>query len=544
MKPVLLIILDGYGIASPGPGNAISLAKPNNLNTYLYTYPNTTLKASGEAVGLPSGEVGNTEVGHLNMGAGRIVYQDLPRINMSVADGNFYKNPAFIECLDHVKKHQSKLHLLGLISEGSVHSSIEHLYALLYFCKEQKINDVFIHAFTDGRDSPPRASIDVVKKVEEKMQQNGVGKIASISGRYFAMDRDLRWDRTEKAYKCITEGTGQKAASAIDAIKKSYTEGKSDEFIEPTNITSSDKPLALVEDNDAVIFFNYRIDRPRQLSKAFVLDHFESEANVSKSFDPYLEKYYKSHLAKEPAIQTPPFQRTKKIENLFFVTMTEYEKGLPAKTAFPPIAVEMPLGRVISERGLTQLRMSESEKERFVTIYFNGLREKPFPNEDRVITPSPSVPTYDLKPEMSAYEQTNILLGKIREKKYAFILINFANPDMVGHTGNIQATVQAINVVDECTRKIVNEGLVHDYQIIITADHGNAEQKINPQTGEISTEHTSNQVPFIAISKELQGHYVKLQSGILGDVAATVLALLGVPKPENMTGRNLLEEIK
>ncbi len=544
MQPVVLVILDGYGIAPPGPGNAIHLANPSNIKSLFFSYPNTSLSASGESVGLPAGEVGNTEVGHLNLGAGRIVYQDLPRINMSIADGSFYKNQAFRRCVEHVQKNGRKIHLMGLVGEGAVHSSIEHLYALLYFFKEQKINKVFIHAFTDGRDSPPKSAAGVIKRIEEKLIQNGVGKIATVSGRYYAMDRDHRWERTEKAYLCLTKGTGLKASSAIEAITNSYNSGKTDEFIDPTNIVVDDKPLALIEDGDAVIFFNYRIDRPRQLTKAFVLDNFERDANELGSFDPYHEKYYKTHLPKTLPIVSPPFKRERKIENLFFVTMTEYEKGLPVDVAFPPITVHMPLGRVISERGLSQLRMAESEKERFVTIYFNGGQDMPFVGEERIITPSPNVPTYDLKPEMSAYEQTDILINKMREKKYAFILINYANPDMVGHTGNIQATTAAIKAVDTCIGKLVKESLILNYTLLITADHGNAEQKINPQTGEISTEHTASRVPFVAVSQSYQGRYIKLQSGILADVAPTVLALLGIPKPSDMTGRNLLEEIK
>jgi len=542
VNAVILIVMDGFGLAPPGPGNAVYLANPPNIFSYLRSYPNTTLKASGEAVGLPKYEVGNTEVGHINLGAGRIVYQDLPRINMAIADGDFYKNEAFLQGIEHVKKNNSSLHIIGLTSEGSVHSSIEHMFALLYFAKENNVKDLFIHAVTDGRDSSPKSSPGIIKEIEEKTVNLGIGKIASVMGRYYAMDRDRRWDRTAKAYFCLTKGQGLKANSAIEAIENSYKDGKTDEFIEPTNIFSDNQPVSLIKENDAVIFFNYRIDRPRQLTKAFVLDNFEADANKSLSFDPYSTKYHKTHYPDEKLV-IDPFVRGQKINNLFFITMTEYEKNLPVKIAFPPLLVQIPLGRVLSDKEVSQLRMSESEKERFVTFYFNGQREVPFPNEDRLIVPSPKVPTYDLKPEMSAYEITDILLQKMREDKYKFVLVNFANPDMVGHTGNIEASIQAIKTVDTCVSRIVDEAFNHNYTVLITADHGNAEQKINPQTGEISTEHTANPVPFIAINSHLQGRYIKLQPGILADVAPTVLSVIGIPIPESMSGRNLLEGI-
>ncbi len=541
MKSVVLIVLDGFGIAPPGPGNAIYLANPNNYNSYLYSYPNTTLKASGEAVGLPAGEVGNTEVGHLNLGAGKIVFQDLPRINMAIADGSFYQNQVLKETVFHIKKNSSNLHLIGLVGEGSVHSHIEHLYALLFFARENNLKNVYLHLITDGRDSPPKSAIATVAQLAEKLKENNIGKIATIMGRYYAMDRDRRWERTEKAYFCLTKGIGNKAETPIYAIKKSYDQGKTDEFIEPTNIVDNGD-LHLINEGDAVIFFNYRIDRPRQLTKAFVLDNFEKEANISFSFDSYSVKYHKTHFPHEQLV-SPPFKRGEKIKNLYFATMTEYERGLPAKVIFPPQTVPMPLGRVLSEKQIPQLRMAESEKERFVTFYFNGQRESPFPLEERIIVPSPKVPTYDLKPEMSAYELTNLLINKIREEKYRFILVNFANPDMVGHTGNIQATIMAIKTIDNCLGRIVQESLIHNYSLIITGDHGNAEQKINPSTGEISTEHTANPVPFIFIDSRLQGRFTKLQVGILADVAPTILSLLEIEKPEQMTGRNLIEEL-
>lgn len=541
MTPVILIVLDGYGIAPAGSGNAIYLARPQNINSFLYSFPNTQLKASGEAVGLPSGEVGNTEVGHLNLGAGRIVYQSLPRINLSIADGSFYENKTLKEALKHLKKTQGKLHLIGLVSQGSVHASLDHLYALLFFCQENHFKKVYLHVITDGRDAPPKAAKIYLDNLQQKLDHLGFGEVATIMGRYYAMDRDKRWERTAKAYFCLTKGEGFRAYSWGEAVDKSYREGKTDEFIEPTNILKNNNPVALIEKGDAVIFYNYRIDRPRQLTKAFVLENFELEANKT-SYDPYATKYYKKH-ATEDEILTPPFKRGKKIDNLYFITMTEYEKNLPAMVAFSPSIVNMPLGRVLAENQLPQLRMAESEKERFVTYYFNGLRETKFAFEDRLIIPSSKVITYDLKPEMSAYEITEVLIKKMYESKYPFMLVNFANPDMVGHTGNLQAGIRAVLAVDDCLGKIVEVVLKLDYTAFITADHGNVEEMINLKSGEISTEHSANPVPFVAINNKLQGRAVKLQQGILADVAPTILSLLKIPKPAEMIGRNLLEEI-
>lgn len=543
MKSALLIVLDGFGIAPAGPGNAVYLANPTNINSYFYSYPNTTLKASGEAVGLPANEVGNTEVGHINLGAGRVVYQDLPRINMSIADGSFYKNATLLKAIEHTKKTNGNLHIIGLTGEGAVHANVNHLYALLNFAKEQQVKTAYVHAITDGRDSPPKSAADTLKQLQDKINEIGVGTIASVSGRYYSMDRNKQWERVEKAYNCYTQGVGNRAPSAVEAVTNSYNQGKIDEFIEPTMIIKEGEEPHIIKNGDAVIFFNYRIDRPRELTKAFVLDDFEKQANASTSFDPYAVKYLKSHLAEEQTV-TPPFKRGEKIKDLLFITMTEYEKGLPVEIAFPPVVVEMPLGRVVAENGLAQLRMSESEKERFVTFYFNGQREQAFTSEDRIIVPSPKVATYDQKPEMSAYEVTDTLINKMNEQKYPFILVNFANADMVGHTGSIDASIKAIKALDTCLAKIVDAAMNNDYTVFITADHGNVEQKINPQTGEISTEHTSNPVPFIIINKELQGRFVKLQSGILADVAPTILAHLHIVKPGDMTGRDLLEELR
>jgi len=546
-KLVLLIVLDGWGIAAPGPGNAISLANTINMNRFWASYPHTQLSASGESVGLPHGEVGNTETGHLNLGAGRIVYQDLQRINMSIADGVFFQNETLISAINHAKENNSNLHYMGLIGAGGVHSNIEHLYALIELAKKQNFDRLFLHLFTDGRDSPPTSAKTYVAQIRDVISKLGVGQIASIMGRYWAMDRDLRWDRTAKAYFALTEGRGDLVKTPEEAIDRSYSEGKTDEFIEPSIIAGSDsKPLAIVRDNDSVIFFNFRIDRPRQLSRAFVFDNFET-ANLSAGFDPYQVKYAKTHLPITPVGIQIPFERGPKLKNLFFVTMTEYEKQIieaGAKAAFPPETVKIPIGRVISEAGLRQLRASESEKERFVTFYFNGQQEIPFDGEDRLIVPSPKVTTYDLKPEMSARELTDSVLTKLRDVgDYKFVLINFANADMVGHTGNIGATVKACSVIDECLEKLLSWILAYGGTMLITADHGNAEEMIDAQTGQIETEHSSNPVPFIALSKYLLGRSQVLTSGILADVAPTILHILGLEVPGSMTGRNLLDSL-
>lgn len=546
-KLVILTVLDGWGIAAPGAGNAISQANTINMNRFMATYPHTQILASGEAVGLPRGEVGNTETGHLNLGAGRIVYQDLVRINLSIADGSFFKNQVLLSAIEHAKNNNSNLHLMGLIGAGGVHSNIEHLYALIELAKRQEFTKIFIHLFTDGRDSPPTAAKSYIAQLRSVIQREGIGTIASIMGRYWAMDRDLRWDRTGKAYFALTRGMGHLVKTPEEAIDFSYSEGKTDEFIDPSVITGNDsKPVGLIKDNDAVVFFNFRIDRPRQLSRAFVLDDF-TKANADWGFDPYLVKYSKSHLAQSvPQIQ-PPFNRGPRLNNLFFVMMTEYGKSLVdngAKVAFPPEAVDVPLGRVISEAEFKQLRCAESEKERFVTFYFNGQHETSYQGEDRIIVPSPKVPTYDLKPEMSAGELTDAVLTRLREfQDYRFVLINFANADMVGHTGNIGAATKACQFVDDCLGKLANWVEAYDATMIITADHGNAEEMIDSTTGEIETEHSANPVPFIAISKALMGHPQVLTSGILADVAPTILKLLGLEVPGVMTGRNLLEGV-
>lgn len=547
-KFVLLVVLDGWGIAKPGPGNAITQAVTPNMNSFTSSYPQTTLTASGSAVGLPQGEVGNTETGHLNLGAGRIVYQDLERINMSIADGSFFTNQVLINAINHAKTNNSDLHIMGLIGAGGVHSSINHLYAIIRMAKLQNFNRVYIHLFTDGRDSPPASALTYINQLKEVIAKEGLGTIASIMGRYWAMDRDRRWNRTQKAYLALTKGEGHLFKSVEEAINDSYAVGKLDEFIEPSLIINSDqKPIALIKENDAAIFFNFRIDRPRQLTSAFVLEDFD-KANASFGFDPYLIKYAKKHEEENKAVGSMAFDRGPKIKNLYFTMMTQYSKILEqngAKVAFPQEIVEMPLGRVIAENGLTQLRMAESEKERFVTFYFNGQQELSFKGEERIIIPSPKVATYDKKPEMSAVDLTNTLIKHItdQENSYSFILINFANADMVGHTGSIGAAVKACEVVDECLGRIANVVLAYNGTMIVTSDHGNAEEMIDNQTGTIETEHSTNPVPFITISKSFIDKPRTLQSGILADVAPTILKLLHLEVPTSMTGRDLLDSL-
>ena len=546
-KLVVLVILDGWGTAPDSAGNAISLAKTVKMDRYWASYPHTMLEASGKAVGLPRGEDGNTETGHLNLGAGRIVYQDLERINMAIADGSFFKNKAILNAFEHATKNKSNLHAMGLVGAGGVHSNIEHIFALIQLAKRKKFKNLYLHLFTDGRDSPPTSAKTYINKVNGVIKREGVGEIASIMGRYWAMDRDQRWDRTARAYQALTKGVGNKVKTPDEAVEKSYSTGQTDEFIAPSLLCNDkNQPVSLISNNDACIFFNFRIDRSRQLTKAFVFKDF-SEQPVIKAHDLEQLKYEKSGKVKVNSKKISKFQRGEALKNLYFVTMTEYSKTLTeqgAKPAFAPEMIDTPLGAVLSAGRVRQLRITESEKERFVTYYFNGLREKPYESEDRIIIPSPKVPTYDKKPEMSSFELTSKLLEKLNEDRYQFILINFPNVDMVGHTGNIGAAVKAAEVADECVGKIASFVLAYeDGVLLITADHGNAEEMINHHSGEIDTEHSKNHVPFIAVSRRFLGNPRTLQSGTLADVATTIISIMGLKKPLTMTGRNLLEEV-
>ena len=490
-------------------------------------------------MGLPHGEDGNTETGHLNLGAGQIVYQDLPRINMAIADGTFFNNSAFLNAVEHIKRTKGNLHLLGLIGSGGVHSNIEHLYALMRFAKQNGVTQVYLHLITDGRDSAPTSALTYIAQIKQHISSLGVGQIASVMGRYWAMDRDHRWERTSRAYKALTLGEAVKALSPEDAIKQSYGNSKTDEFIEPTIIIdNSGNPLKLIRDNDAVIFFNFRIDRPRQLTKAFVLENFQKEA-VKEEFDPFAVKYHQKHLTDiQPEISL--FDRGQKLQNLYFVTMTRYEENLQVDVAFPPQFIPMPLGRVLAEKGLRQLRLAETEKERFVTYYFNGQRETAFEGEDREMVPSPKVPTYDQKPEMSTPELTEVLRQKIKSGIYDFILVNVACPDMVAHTGNLAATIKACEAADKFVDVALQETLGADGILLVTADHGNAEELVNAITNQPDTEHSASDVPLYIVARQYQGKPARLQSGILADVAPTILKILGIEKPQSMNGRSLL----
>lgn len=536
-KPTVLLILDGWGIGPENAGNAIALANTPNIDGYWATYPHTQLAASGQAVGLPQGEDGNTETGHLNIGAGHIVYQDLPRINMSIADGSFNTNPAFVNAINHVKKHNSTLHLMGLIGSGGVHSNIEHLYALLNLCKLQGLTQVYIHGFTDGRDSPPTSGINYVQQTMDHCESLGIGKIASLMGRYYAMDRDKKWDRIEKAYNALTVGSSDQCViDPIGAIQAQYDQGTTDEFIEPIVVCDEDGTKRLFQDNDAAIFFNYRIDRPRELSRAFVMPDFESGID-DMGFDPYTEKYEKTNIQPQKIIQT--FKRQKVINNLYFTTMTRYEENLPTDVAFPPQNIKMPIGKVFAQHGLRQLRITETEKERFVTYYMNGQEEIIFPGEERIIVPSKGVKSYDQAPEMSAKEIADEMIAMIKQDKCDVVIANICNADMVAHTGNLEATIQACEVVDREVKRIVDEVLLRRGQVFITADHGNAEELINNETGEVDTEHSIYPVPLIVINDDFRGNGTMLPSGILADVAPTILHLMGLEKPDPMTGQAL-----
>lgn len=511
LRPLVLVILDGFGISAPNNSNAIHLAKKPFYNSVSVVYPHTQLIASGESVGLPKGEAGNSEVGHLNIGAGKIVYQDLPRINSAIADGSFLHNDVFKRAFNHCKENNSALHLLGLVGTGVVHSSVEHIYALLWAAKENDLKKVFLHLFTDGRDSSPTAALQVIQEIEYKIAAIGIGKIASIMGRYWSMDRDKRWERISRAYKALVYGEGSYVIDPKAAVESSYEKNITDEFIEPTLIKFENNTLGSIKDNDSIIFFNFRPDRARQLTQTFVLPNFAE------------------------------FQRNKQLKNINFVTMTEYEKGLPVDIAFSHQEISQPLAKVIADHLLKQLHIGETEKYAHVTYFINGGREDSFPMEDRVHIPSLKIATYDLKPEMSANEITDYTIGKLLNDSYDLYIVNFANADMVAHTGSLSATIKAIETLDRCLERICEKVFEKSGAMVITSDHGNAEIMLNPVTGKVDTEHSTNPVPFIVIAKEFQNSVVtQLQSGILADVAPTVLALMGITKPGTMMGQDLL----
>lgn len=506
-KPVMLMILDGFGIAEKSEGNAVALANKPNFDRLVKEYPNTQLQASGMAVGLPEGQMGNSEVGHLNIGAGRIVYQELTRITKAIEDGDFFENEALMKAMKNAKENNASLHLMGLLSDGGVHSHIGHLKGLLEFAKKEGLQKVYVHAFMDGRDVPPSSGKDFIIEAEEMMKEVGVGQIATVSGRYYAMDRDNRWERVQLAYNAIVLGEGEKASSAVEAIDNSYHDEKTDEFVLPCVIEEDGHPTATIKNGDSVVFFNFRPDRARELTRAINDKEFAG------------------------------FNR--ETLNLTFVTMTQYDKTLErVNIAFKPQTLVNTLGEYVSSKGLEQLRIAETEKYAHVTFFFNGGVEKENPGEERKVIPSPKVATYDLKPEMSAYEVTDELLNRLDQDKYDMIILNFANPDMVGHTGVVQAAVKAIEAVDECLGKIVDKVLEKDGTVFITADHGNAETEIDFSTGNPFTAHTTNPVPFVWVSNNIDGRTLK--SGKLADIAPTMLNVMNLEVPEEMTGECLI----
>ncbi len=521
-KPLVLLILDGWGVAPPDQGNALAMADTPRIRALASNYPAMTILASGEEAGLMWGEMGNSEVGHLTIGAGKVYYQSLPRINRAIQSGEFAQNAVFLEAITHVKEKKSKLHLLGLTSIGNVHASLDHLLALLDLAKAQNVKETYLHAILDGRDTTFNAGIDFVTTVQARMKQNGVGKIATLAGRFYAMDRDNRWDRVEKAYRAMAEGQADVMSdNPLRAIKESYEKKIYDEEFIPTVITEKGKPVAKIEDGDAVIFFNFRPDRAREITKAFALP----------AFDKFARTY---------------------MRDLMFVTMTEYEKELPVQVAFPPEPISNCLARVISEAGMKQLHIAETEKYAHVTFFLNGMKEDPFPGEDRVIIPSPKVSSYDQQPEMSAPQIADRIVKEVNNGTYDVVLANFANGDMVGHTGNLKATVKAAEVIDQCIGKIVDATLAKNGVVLITADHGNAEEVVNLQTGAIDKEHSTYPVPLIIVGRQFEGMAGEAQEmvggdlslsppvGMLSDVTPTILRILNIPQPNEMTGRPLV----
>ncbi|MCL5676177.1 MAG: 2,3-bisphosphoglycerate-independent phosphoglycerate mutase [Patescibacteria group bacterium] len=538
-KPLVLTVLDGWGIGPNYSGNAIYNANIPNYKRLLASYPNGHLLASGEAVGLPKGEQGNSEVGHLNLGAGTIVYQDLPRINISIASGDFLHNDVLLKAVEYATSHHSKIHIMGLVGPSSVHSSINHLYAILWLLKEKNFGGFFIHAFTDGRDSSPNYGQTIILELEKHLLDLGMGRIATVSGRYYAMDRDNRWERTKLCYDALVAGLGLTAASGHDAITQAYNRNETDEFIKPTVIIKDNKPVCTIDDNDVIISFNFRTDRMRQLIEAFSLPDFENFVPVKYEFDIHKDSFLLLKKS-EDAFSAKTFARGKIARNLFISTMTQYEKKLPVQVIFPPIKVNLPLSGVFSGLNLRQLHISETEKYPHVTYFFNGGREMPFNFEDVVEIPSPMVATYDLKPEMSAFEVTEELIKRINNNNYDFIVVNYANPDMVGHTGNLTATIKACEAVDLCLGKLMVALETKNGGLVLVGDHGNAELKTDPETSAIITSHTTNPVPVVLAVPQYRGQPQNLGQGILADVAPTILKIMNLPIPSDMTGRVLI----
>lgn len=517
-RPFVLIIMDGWGINPREEGNAIALAHTPNIDKLASQWPHTAVRTSGLAVGLPEGQMGNSEVGHQNIGAGKRVLQDYTRVSESIEDGSFFQNPALLAAIEHVKKNASRLHICGLLGTGGVHAHSSHLEALLRLAAMHDIDEVYIHSFTDGRDSSPTGGIEFMRQLEARAREINPAhpaKVATVTGRYYAMDRDNRWDRTGRTYLAMTKSEGQRAQSAIEAIQRSYEQRVTDEFILPTVIMENESPVAVVKEGDALIHYNFRPDRARQLTKAFVMEDLPPQADGK-------------------------FERGSRLADLQYVMMTEYEAGLDAEVAFRADEVEMPIARVISEQGLKQFHTAETEKYAHVTYFINGRRETPFTGEDRYLVPSPKVPTYDLQPEMSAAGITETAVERIRSGIYDFIVMNYANADMVGHTGVIEAAIKGVEAVDTGVGKVVEATLAMGGGLLITADHGNAEQLIDYTTGQPFTAHTTNPVPLYLIVPNLAQAHLR-SDGILADVAPTILQLLNIAQPKDMSGRSLLQ---
>jgi 2,3-bisphosphoglycerate-independent phosphoglycerate mutase len=509
--------MDGWGLNPRKEGNAIALARTPHIDKIAREWPHTAVRTSGLAVGLPEGQMGNSEVGHQNIGAGKRVLQDYTRVSESIRDGTFFQNPAFLKAIEHVKKNNSQLHICGLLGNGGVHAHESHLEALLRLARIHDIERVYLHVFTDGRDSSPTGGIEFMKHLLARAQEIGgqyAAKVATVSGRYYAMDRDNRWDRTGSTYDAMTRAEGVHAVSPLAAIQQSYDQSVTDEFILPTVILENDQPVAVVQAGDAVIHYNFRPDRARQLTKAFVMRELSPQA-------------------------AGKFARGSRLDDLVFVMMTEYEAGLDAEVAYRADEVDMPLARVISEQGMSQFHTAETEKYAHVTYFINGRRETPFTGEERVLVPSPRVPTYDLQPEMSAAGITETATEYIRSGDYDFIVMNYANADMVGHTGVIEATIKGVEAVDMGVGRVIEAALAAGGGVLITADHGNAEQLIEYDTGKPFTAHTTNPVPLYLVVPQLA--QAKLRTdGMLADVAPTILQIMGIQQPEGMTGHSLL----
>lgn len=506
-KPTVLMILDGYGLNDKCEANAVCEAKTPVMDQLMSQCPFVKGNASGLAVGLPDGQMGNSEVGHLNMGAGRIVYQELTRISKEIEDGDFFKNEALLKAVENAKKNDSAIHFMGLLSDGGVHSHITHLYGLLELAKREGLSKVYVHCFLDGRDTPPASGKGYIEQLEEKMKEIGVGRIGVVSGRYYAMDRDNRWDRVEKAFRALTKGEGVQGTDAASLVQQSYDEGTTDEFVLPTVVLKDGKP-ACIEDGDSVVFFNFRPDRAREITRAFCDDEFTR------------------------------FERGSRM-NLTYVCFTDYDDTIENKlVAFHKVNINNTFGEFLAANGLKQARIAETEKYAHVTFFFNGGIEEPNEGEDRILVKSPKVPTYDLKPEMSAYEVCDRLVEAIGSGKYDVIIINFANPDMVGHTGVEPAAIKAVEAVDECVGRAVDAIKKADGQMFICADHGNAEQLVDYETGEPFTAHTVNPVPFILVNADPA--YRLREGGCLADIAPTLIELMGLTQPKEMTGKSLL----